>query len=53
MKNTQELTALSAPTIRSLVMGINKRKIQKEDIVNILKDSDTYFVLYYKNDEGE
>lgn len=49
MENTgQRLTALSAPTLRDLIIKANDKGIKKEDIVNVLKENEAFILLYYK-----
>ena len=45
----KELKAMSSFSLRQLVDKINSYQIQKEDIVTIMKDSDTFTLLYYSN----
>lgn len=49
-----QLGAIQAHSLRSLVETVNHinedspEQILKEDIITILKDEDTYFLLYFK-----
>lgn len=45
------LTALPATTIRDLIDQVNSADIQKEDIVTILKENETFILLYYASSE--
>lgn len=42
------LTVIQAHSIRSLVEQANDAGVMKEDIVNILRDEENWFLLYYK-----
>lgn len=51
----QELAGISSFSIRGIVDAINannaddtKKKILKEDIVTVLKERDSFILLYYK-----
>jgi hypothetical protein len=51
----QELAVLSSFSIRDIVNAINKnnaddsnQKILREDIVSIIKERDTFMLLYFK-----
>lgn len=51
----QELAGISSFSIRGIVDAVNannaddtKKKILKEDIVTVLKERDSYILLYYK-----
>ena len=42
------LTVVQGYGLRKIVDTVNNLGIQKEDIVNILRSDDEYFLLYYK-----
>lgn len=42
------LTAISSMTLRNLINKVNELGVQKEDIVRIVKENETFFLLYYK-----
>jgi hypothetical protein len=44
----KELTVLQAHFLRELISQANIQSIKKEDVVNIIHDDDTWFLLYYK-----
>ena len=51
----QELAGISSFSIRGIVDAVNannaddtKKKILKEDIVTVLKERDSFILLYYK-----
>jgi hypothetical protein len=46
--DSKKVCALHAYSLRNLVEQINAAGIQKEDIACFTKDSDTFFLLYYK-----
>lgn len=45
----KQLTAINSFTLRNLIDKVNELGIQKEDIVNIIKENETFLLLYYKN----
>lgn len=50
MKNTnKQLTVLNADSIRHLVDAINERTIMKEDVLELVRKEDSYFLLYYED----
>ena len=36
------------PTLRDVVIFINKNALNREDILDIMKDKDYYILLYFK-----
>jgi len=49
MENTHKrLTALNADSIRALVNAVNENGIQKDDILDIIINGDSYYLLYYQ-----
>jgi len=49
MENTHKrLTALNADSIRVLVDAVNENGIQKDDILDIIINGDSYYLLYYQ-----
>lgn len=42
------LSVLQAHSLRELVDQANDQGVLKEDIVNVLQDEGTWFLLYYK-----
>lgn len=42
------LSVLQAHSLRELVGQANDQGVLKEDIVNVLQDEGTWFLLYYK-----
>lgn len=46
-KNSKVMTALTAPTLRSIVYIANELNIKKEDIVTLTKESNQYILIYY------
>lgn len=47
-KNSKVMTALTAPTLRSIVCIANELNIKKEDIVTLTKESNQYILIYYE-----
>lgn len=45
---SQYMSCFDAQTIRDIVREVNNRNIPREKLVDILYDSDRYYVLYYK-----
>lgn len=43
-----ELTVLQAGSLRKLIEQANERHILKDDIVQVIKNEETFFLLYYK-----
>lgn len=48
MKDTRYLTALSSGSLRGLIEGANQRGIGKDSIIAILKEEDTFIMVYEK-----
>ena len=48
----QILKAMQSFSLRSLVDRINSCHIKKEDIVTILKDSESFTLLYYSDNSN-
>ena len=46
--DNKELTCLLARSLRGLVDECNKKGIRREDILQILPNSEGFFLLYYK-----
>lgn len=44
----QGMSCIQANSLRKLVDTVNDNGIMKEDIVQIIKDEETFFLLYYK-----
>lgn len=52
MKNAQSyMAALHSTTLRSLIEAVNKAEIKKEDIITILKENETFVLIYYAKGE--
>lgn len=50
MGNTQkQLTALNTDSIRNLVNTVNELGIQKEDVLKLVCEKDSYYLLYYRD----
>jgi len=50
MENThKQLTALNTDSVRTLINMINEMGIQKDDILKIICEQDSYYLLYYEN----
>jgi len=47
-EETQRMAALSSMTLRNLISKVNELGIQKEDIVKVVKEGESFFLLYYK-----
>ena len=47
-KEQKAMYAISAPTMRRLVIEANQNEIKREDIVSILKEGEQFVMLYYK-----
>ena len=45
---SESMAVLQAYSLRTLVEQVNSNGIKKEDIVHITKESDTFFLLYYR-----
>jgi hypothetical protein len=48
MEGKKVMAVLQAYSMRNLVDQVNKNEIQKEDIVNLIKEHDTFFLIYYR-----
>lgn len=49
MNNTgQYLTAISSMTLRGLIKSANECGITRERLVTVLKEEDTFILLYYR-----
>lgn len=49
MENTHKwLKALNADSIRTLVDAVNENGIQKDDVLDIIINGDSYYLLYYQ-----
>ena len=48
MEGKKAMAVLQAYSMRNLVEQVNKNEIQKEDIVQLVKEHDTFFLIYYK-----
>jgi len=47
-KQEQKLTALSSMTLRGLIQKVNDAEVKKENVISILKDNESFIMLYYK-----
>jgi len=47
-KQGQKLTALSSMTLRGLIQKVNDAEVKKENVISILKDNESFIMLYYK-----
>lgn len=43
-----KLNCATCPNMREVVEQVNNLRLQKEDIVDIFKDGEQYYILYYK-----
>ena len=43
----KKLCVFIADTLRTLIKSANEIEIQKEDIVQIMKDNGQYYLIYY------
>lgn len=41
------LSCFHCENIKGVVKGVNDRRISREDLIDILYDSNQYYVLYY------
>ncbi len=44
----QVMKTLVTTTVRDLVIQVNEREIQKEDIVSLVSTNSQYILIYYK-----
>lgn len=50
MDNTNKrLMALNSDSIRHLINAINERNIAKEDVLKLICEDHSYYLLYYEN----
>lgn len=50
MKDTRDiLSAIGAITLRGLIDKANSMGIQKGSVVTVLRENETYFLLYYRS----
>lgn len=45
--NSSKMEILISTTIRDLVRQVNELKIQRGDIITIIKDNSQFFLIYY------
>ena len=46
--NIKKMEAIHSTTLRGIMEAANSKRIQKEDIVQVLESGDGYVLLYYK-----
>lgn len=46
--NNKRLYCIHGVSMRDVVEKANSHEVQKDDIVQVLKDDSLYFLLYYK-----
>jgi len=46
----QRMAALSSMTLRSLISRANELGIRHEDVVSVVRESEAFILLYYKNE---
>lgn len=52
MKDThKQMAVLPSHTVRDLVAKVNKYGIGKDDIVTVLRENETFMLVYYKETE--
>jgi len=44
------MAALSSMTLRSLISRANELGIRHEDVVSVVRESEAFILLYYKNE---
>lgn len=50
MENThKQLAALNSDSIRHLVNVINEKNIRKDDVLKLICEGDSYYLLYYED----
>jgi len=50
MENThKQLVALNSDSIRHLVNEINERCITKDDVLDLICENNSYYLLYYED----
>lgn len=47
-KDTQELKVIQSYSIRGIVEQVNAGNIKKEDILQLLKENEAFFLLYFQ-----
>lgn len=45
--NSSKMEILISTTIRDLVRQVNELKIQRDNIITIIKDNSQFFLIYY------
>ena len=45
--NSSKMEILISTTIRDLVRQVNELKIQRDNIITIIKDNNQFFLIYY------
>ena len=48
MDNNRKMQALVNSTIRGIIKDVNGRKINREDVVALLKEGGQFILVYYK-----
>ena len=51
MKNNKNMVAIYDFNLRNLIKIVNELGIQKDDIVSLVKDHESYVLIYYKANE--
>ena len=46
-KKVKVMNTLYGDTVRSIVRQVNERKIQKEDVVTLIKEAGMFILIYY------
>ncbi len=51
MKKNKNMVAIYDFNLRNLIKNANELGIQKDDIVSLVKDNDSYVLIYYEANE--
>ena len=51
MKENKNMVAIYDFNLRNLIKIVNELGIQKDDIVSLVKDHESYVLIYYKANE--
>lgn len=51
MKKNKSMVAIYDFNLRNLIKNANELHIQKDDIVSLMKDHESYVLIYYESNE--
>lgn len=50
---TKTMQCLISPTVRGIIKRVNETGIKKDDIVGMFKSGEQFYLIYYREGNGE